>query len=118
MENLILAYLGDAAYELYIRKHLINSGIANVKKLQENCIKYVSAKNQRKIFEKLSNTNVFTEEEILIYKRGRNTKGHRSKNADVITYKVATGFECLLGYLYKNNKERFNEIMLKVIGDL
>lgn len=116
MENLVLAYLGDAAYELYIREYLINKGITNVNKLQKMSIKYVSASSQRIIFEKLY--DIFTEEEILIYKRGRNSKGHKSKNTDIVTYKIATGFECLLGYLYINDKERFNYVMLKVVGDL
>ena len=43
-----LAYLGDAVYEVYIRNHLINTGIAKVEDLQREAIRYVSAKNQKK----------------------------------------------------------------------
>ena len=43
---LVLAYLGDSIYETYIRKYLIDKGIAKVKDLQRESIKYVSAKGQ------------------------------------------------------------------------
>lgn len=115
MSNLILAYLGDAAYELYIREYLINKNISNVNLLQKESIKYVSAKSQRKILEELQNNNRFTKEELEIIKRGRNTKSHNPKNTSIITYKKATGLECLIGYLYLNNKERFNEIMKEIV---
>lgn len=118
MNNLVLAYLGDAAYELYIREYLINSGLVNVNDLQNASLNYVSAKSQRKILEKLETSNIFTEEEQNIIKRGRNTTSHRSKSTDIITYKKATGFECLLGTLYLNNKDRFNEIMEIIVGGL
>ncbi len=118
MNNLVLAYLGDAAYELYIREHLINTGLTNVNDLQNASLNYVSAKSQRCILEHLENLNIFTEEEQKIIKRGRNASSHKSKNSDIITYKKATGLECLLGYLYINNKNRFKEIMEKIVGEL
>lgn len=115
MEYLILAYLGDAVFELKVRNHLINEGIKNVKDLQNESLKYVSAKSQRTILENLINNNILTEQELDIVKKGRNTKMHKSKNNDVITYHKATGFECLIGYLYQNNKERLNEIMENIL---
>ena len=115
MKNLILAYLGDAVYELYIREHLISKGISNVHDLQNESLKYVSAKSQREILERLINNNILKEEEINIVKEGRNAQSHRSKTTDVITYHKATGFECLIGYLYKNDKERLNEIMEAIL---
>ena len=111
MKNLILAYLGDAVYELYIRNYLINKGISNVHNLQTESLKYVSAKSQRDILEKLINNNILRADEIEIVNKGRNAQSHRSKTTDVITYHKATGFECLIGYLYQNNKERLQEIM-------
>lgn len=111
MENLILAYLGDAVYELYVRNHLINNGIASVNELQKESLKYVSASSQRQILEKLINENILTTEEQEIVKKGRNSKSHKNKSTDVITYHMATGLECLIGYLYKNNKSRLEEIM-------
>ena len=60
----------------------------------------------------------FTEEEMRIYKRGRNQKSHTSpKNADIIDYKCATGFEALVGYLYLNEeKERLEYVIYKGIS--
>ncbi len=115
MNNLVLAYLGDAAYELYIREYLIKSGLAKVNDLQKASLKYVSAKSQREILELLDNNDIFTEAERIIIKRGRNASSHGSKNTDIITYKKSTGLECLIGYLYTNNKNRYYEIMKKVV---
>lgn len=118
MNNLVLAYLGDAVYELHIREYLINSNIAKVKDLQQESINYVSAKSQRRILESLITNKILTEDEITIVNRGRNASSHTSKTTDIITYKKATGLECLIGYLYQNNKERCNEILNYITGEL
>ena len=115
MNNLVLAYLGDAVYELYVREYLINSGVSKVKDLQKSSINYVSAESQSKILDKLLDENFFSEEEIDIIKRGRNAHSHKSKSTDIITYKKSTGFETLIGYLYLNNKNRLNEIIKEVL---
>ena len=115
MEYLILAYLGDAVYELIVRNHLINKGIKNVNDLQTESLNFVSAKSQRKLLEKLEQENILTETELDIVKKGRNAKMHRSKNNDIVTYHKATGVECLIGYLYQNDKNRLNEIMEKIL---
>jgi len=116
---LALAYLGDAIYEIYIRKYLIDNGIVKVKELQQEAIKYVSANGQAKYLKKLIEQNYFTEEEINIINRGRNHKSSRHpKSTDIITYKYATGFETLLGYLYLENRiDRINDIMKEIVGD-
>ena len=110
---LVLAYLGDAVYEIYIRKHLINKGIGHVNDLQTEAIKYVSASSQAKYLTEMMDNNFLTEEEIDIVKRARNYKSSsHPKNCDIITYKHATGLEALIGYLeMDNNKERIDEIM-------
>ena len=72
MEYLILAYLGDAVYELIVRNHLINKGIKNVNDLQTESLNFVSAKSQRKLLEKLEQENILTETELDIVKKGRN----------------------------------------------
>ena len=115
MNNLVLAYLGDAVYELFVREFLIKEGIANVNALQTKSLDYVSAKAQRKILEELVNNNELTEEEQDIVNRGRNASSHRSKTTDVVTYHKSTGFECLIGYLYLNDKKRLEEIMEKIL---
>lgn len=112
MNNLVLAYLGDAVYELYIREYLIKSGLCKVKDLQNESLKYVSAKSQSEHLKRLIDNNFLTEEEIEIVKRGRNMTSHGKKNTDIVTYKRSTGLECLIGSLKINkNIERINEIM-------
>lgn len=108
-----LAYLGDAVYEIYIRENLIKKGIAKVEDLQISATTYVSAKGQAAILTNLIDNNILTEEEIEIVKRGRNYKrSSHPKHTDIITYKLSTGFETLIGYLYlSKNKERLEEIL-------
>lgn len=113
-----LAYLGDAVYEVLIRDYLINKGIAKVEDLQKEAIKYVSAKAQAKILGYLTNNKYLYDEEVEIIKRGRNYKRDtHPKNTDIITYKMSTGFESLIGYLYLDNQnKRINEIMNYIFG--
>lgn len=114
-----LAYLGDAIYEVYIRKHLIEKGIALVDDLQKEAVKYVSAKNQSRILKWLEDKDIFKEKEIDIIKRGRNYKrGSHPKNTDIITYKNSTGFEALIGYLYlEKENDRIDELMKLILEE-
>ncbi|MBY2477465.1 Mini-ribonuclease 3 [Clostridioides difficile] len=116
MSPLVLAYLGDTVYETYIREHLIRQNTQRkVNDLHKLAIKYVKAKAQASIIHEIEAE--LTEEESKIYKRGRNQKSNTSpKNADIIDYKHATGFEALVGYLYLNNEiERLQYIINKGI---
>ncbi len=117
INSLVLAYLGDTIYEDYIREYLIKQGIANVNDLQQEAIKYVSAKAQCEILKKLIDSNILTEEELDIVRRARNHKTiSHPKNCDIVTYKYATGFEALIGYLKLENRiERINEIMKNIL---
>ena len=116
---LALAYLGDSVYEVYIRDYLISTGIEKVKKLQEEAIKYVSAKNQAKFLNLLVDKNFFNEVELEILYRARNHKGSRHpKSTDIITYKHSTAFEAVIGYLYlENDIKRIEEIIRIIIGE-
>ena len=106
-----LAYIGDAYYEVCIREFLINRGIIKVEELQREAIKYVSAKGQCRIVTYLIDNNILNDLELEIFKRGRNYKrSSHPKNTDIITYKMSTGFEALIGYLYITDKDRLNEI--------
>ena len=115
---LVLAYLGDGIYENYIRRYLIEKGIANVNDLQKESINYVSAKGQAAFLNKMLDDGFLSEEEITIVKRARNYKTtSHPKNCDIVTYKYATGLESLIGYLeLENNKERIDEIMNFILG--
>lgn len=116
---LVLAYLGDTIYEDYIRRYLIKRGIANVNDLQTESIKYVSARSQSVFLTKLIEEGFFSEEELGVVKRARNnTSKSHPKNTDIITYKLATGLEALIGYLdLIDNKKRIDEIMNKILGE-
>ena len=113
---LVLAYLGDTVYESYVREYLIRKNInKKVNDLHKSAIKYVNAKAQATVIHAIEGE--LTEDEERIYKRGRNQKSHTSpKNADIIDYKHATGFEALIGYLHLNNEsDRLNYIISKGI---
>ncbi len=115
---LILAYLGDAIYELYIRERLIQKGINKVNDMQKEAIKYVSGKSQAAFIKKLIDENKLTADELDIVKRARNAKvSSHPKNIDILTYKYATAFEALIGYLYiSNGNKRISELMEGIIG--
>ena len=115
MSPLVWAYMGDAVYEKYIREYVIKQGLCKNGLLHKKSIKYVSAKSQAEILKGLENE--LTEDELDIVRRGRNSNPHsHAKNADIIDYKYATGFEALIGYLYLiEENERLNEILKKCI---
>jgi ribonuclease-3 family protein len=113
-----LAYIGDAYYELCIRKYLVSKEITNPKKLHKLATNYVSATGHNKIIEVL--LDKLTEEELNVFKRGRNSKVHSArKNVKQDEYIASSGFESLIGYLYLMGKEeRLAEIIdlsIKVI---
>lgn len=116
---LVLAYLGDTIYENYVRKYLINRKISNVNDLQQEAIKFVSAKSQASFLIQMIESEFLTDEEICIVKRARNYKTtSHPKNCDIVTYKHATGLESLIGYLeLENRKERIDEIMDFILGE-
>lgn len=111
-----LAYIGDVVYELYVREHVISNSHEQVNKLHKKTIKYVSAKAQAHIVECIEEE--LKEEEKDVLRRGRNAGANTvPKNTDVVTYKIATGFEALIGYLYlKKDQERLEYIINKSIS--
>ena len=116
MPPLVWAYVGDAVYELYVRTNLVNNTKLNPHKLHVEAIKYVKAQEQAKILEKI--TEILTEEEKDIVRRGRNAQNHHlPKNANLDEYSHATAFEALIGYLYLTKQdERLGEILEKTFG--
>lgn len=96
---LTLAYIGDAVYELVIRTVLVSRANTQVSKLHKKASSLVKAEKQSELVEILE--PYFTPEEEHIYKRGRNAKSYTSaKNAGIVDYRRATGFEAVMGYLY------------------
>lgn len=113
MNGLLLAYIGDAIYELEVRRHLLSLGLTKVNELQKRSKHYVSAKAHAALFEQMMVSNILTDDELDYFKRGRNAKSHtKAKNTDVITYRISTGVEALFGYLYMSEQhERILELM-------
>lgn len=110
---LVLAYIGDAIYELKVREYLIGKKINKVNDLQNEAKKFVSATSQSKYLENIMKNNILSIEEIDVVKRARNSRvNSHPKNTDILTYKHATALEALIGHLYlQNNYERMNEII-------
>lgn len=108
---LTLAFLGDAVYELFIRSNLTKDTNTSPNVLHKRAVQYVKASAQCEAYDKMEPH--LTEEEIRVFKRGRNSKVNtKAKNADLAEYKKATGFETLLGYLYiKGDNERLYELL-------
>jgi ribonuclease-3 family protein len=107
--SLTLAFLGDSVFEILVRKKIILNGDMSIDKLHSKKIEIVCAKFQAKAVENL--LGVLSEEELAIFKRGRNSKCHAPKNTDIKDYRLATGLESLFGYLYLiGAEERLNEL--------
>lgn len=114
LSPLALAYIGDACFEILVRSEILDVR-KNPNKLHRESIRFVRAKSQRELIEKVEDK--LTEEEMKIFKRGRNAKSHTvPKNADPIDYRMATGLEALFGYLYLLKRyDRIREIFEEMI---
>ncbi|MFK5883629.1 MAG: ribonuclease III domain-containing protein [Candidatus Izemoplasma sp.] len=110
-----LAYIGDAIYEVFVRDYFIKKGLTKVDDLHKSAIKYTSAVGQKAAYDLIASD--LTEFEVSIFKRGRNANTDRkARNTDLATYKKATGFEALIGYLYiEGSKDRLDEIINKIL---
>lgn len=96
---LTLAYIGDAVYEIIVRTVLVGQGNAPVNLLHKRASRLVKAEAQKEALERIKEQ--LTEEELSVFRRGRNAKSYTSaKNAAIGDYRVATGFEALFGYWY------------------
>lgn len=117
LNALALAYMGDAVLEGRVRAHLLHSGRVKPNTLHREATKYVSAKAQSYVIQQLIAEEFLTEQEVAIFKRGRNAKsGSVPKNTDVRTYRNSSGYEAVLGSLFlREEYERVNEIIDKSI---
>ncbi len=111
LNGLTLAYIGDAYYELRVRMHLIEKKLTHVNVLHTQAIRYTSGIAQAQIMTHFIEDKVINEDEIDLYKRGRNASGPGRKNIDAKTYHMATGFEALIGYLYLNDLDRADQLI-------
>ncbi|WP_341300955.1 Mini-ribonuclease 3 [Lysinibacillus sp. FSL H8-0500] len=117
LNALALAYMGDAVLEQKVREHLLRSGRVKPNTLHREATNYVSAKAQSLIVHRMMDECYLTEEELAVFRRGRNAKsGSVPKNTDVQTYRNSSGFEAVLGSLYLLNElERVYEIIAYAI---
>ena len=113
INGIALAFEGDAVYSMYIRRHLIFQGLTKPNQLHREATKYVSAKAQANLISLMLKEEILTEKEEEIYKRGRNANSHtKAKNTDIVTYRMSTGFEAVMGYLHMTEAiERLEELI-------
>jgi len=113
INGIALAFEGDAVYSMYIRRHLIFQGFTKPNQLHREATKYVSAKAQAYLISLMLEEGILTEKEEDIYKRGRNANSHtKAKNTDIVTYRMSTGFEAVMGYLHMTEAiERLEELI-------
>ena len=104
-----LAFMGDAVYEVYVRRHVLGTGTSHSDVLHRMAVEYVSADGQAKVVRTLMEGEL-SDEEMSLVRRARNHKASSSKKtrasrrgSDIITDKLATAFEALLGELYLSN---------------
>lgn len=106
---MVLAYLGDAVFEVLVRQYLIvERNIVKPNDLQKEAIRYVSAVSHFQFMKEALKQNWLEEKEIDIYKRGRNTKNTKTETNE---HRHSTGFEAIIGTLYlQQNQKRIEEI--------
>lgn len=105
-----LAHMGDAVYEMLVRTWLCVHGKATGKELHRATIALVCAQKQAELAQRV--LPQLTEEELAVYKRGRNANVHAMpRSATPAQYHAATGLECLMGWLYlRGDKERAEQL--------
>lgn len=106
-----LAYLGDAAYSLFVRRMLVESGLSKAKDLNRETQKYVTAEAQAEMYRRIE--HLLLDDEREVFRRAANsTHLNRPKHASVTDYRYATGFEALIGMLvWIKDDERLEEIL-------
>lgn len=111
LSPLVLAFVGDSVFDLFIRSRLAMKKSESAHKLHVKATAYVKAAAQSKIVGELYDK--FTDEEKNVFRRGRNSKSATvPKNADVLDYRRATALEAVLGYLYLlDKKDRLSELL-------
>ena len=112
-----LAYMGDAVYEVYIRNFVIEHGPTRVDAMNRKKIRYVCADGQARVAREMLASGFLSEEEARLVKRARNhTQTPKPRGTTPMDYKLATGFEALVGYLYLDGKtERLQEVVTEAM---
>ena len=106
-----LSFIGDAVFTLAVRKFFVDHHYQSSASLQKLCNQYNSAAGQTKVFRRLQDEGFFSEEELEVYRSGRNHISHIPRNGDLVTYECASGLEAVCGYLYLCDQERLKEFL-------
>lgn len=114
LSPLVLAYIGDAVFELLVRRRVVARGFARTGRIHSESVRYVCADSQAGILKAIE--GMLTEEEAGIARRGRNARSpHSPRGTKVAAYRHSTGLECLVGYLFLTGcPDRLAEIMDRV----
>jgi len=106
MNPVTQAFLGDAFYELSVRRRLAEKGGSYAAdKLHKEAVHYVNAASQARALRGLKDKGVLTNQELEIVRKARNRKPKSvPKHTDPVDYKLATAFEALLGYHYSEGR--------------
>ena len=117
---LLLAYIGDGLYDLAVREYMVSNFPGSVNAINHKKTTFVCAHAQSEIMGYFIGQELLTEEEMAVYRRGRNQKSQtHSKNSSIQEYRRATGFEALIGYLYLSEQyERMIELEARGIAHL
>ncbi|MDO4539698.1 MAG: ribonuclease III domain-containing protein [Syntrophomonadaceae bacterium] len=102
---LVLAWVGDAVFDLMVRRHLIKSGMRRMNELHREAVSIVCAESQAAILHRFNQQGVLSEEEADIVRRGRNSATRAPRRATPQEYNHSTGFEALLGWLWLRGDE-------------
>ena len=115
LSPLTLAFMGDAVYELLVRRQLTIQGSMPAHALHQKAVELVRCSAQARAYRLLG--GILTEKELSILKRGRNSSSTKCpKHADPIEYRMATGVEALFGYLFLNGEEkRIQELFRNIL---
>ena len=117
MNSTTLAYLGDAVFEVIVREKIVTEKPGDAGRAHHTAVRYVSSSGQALAAKQMLAEGFLTEDEEKIYRHARNHRSmSRPQNADPREYKIATGFEALLGYLYlSDDRQRLREIAAEAV---
>lgn len=112
----VLAYIGDAVFELLVRTHIVTAGPRKVSDIHHDTVELVKAQTQARLTRQLYHELSEVEQDIV--RRGRNAKSTPPRHADPEDYQLSTGFEALLGYLYlKGDEERLLYLVNQALSE-
>ena len=116
VSNLGLAHIGDCVYELLVRSYIVAHGGVTNHDMHDTTVRMVRAEAQAAAMERI--LPLLSEEELTVYRRGRNTRVHSvPKNAELGAYHAATGLECLFGWLYLRGEHARINALFAVITE-